>query len=126
VAHGVHVAPTHADRYLRQLPVFAAHSETFFFRVVATFLVAVFLTGFSLRGGRASGLLATAAGRSGRAVVDGSIFARNWPVYDAGCAATSSGVPVTRMGPPRWPPSGPRSTTQSAVLITSRLCSITT
>ena len=30
------------------------------------------------------------------------------------------------MRPPRWPPSGPRSITQSAVLITSRLCSITT
>ena len=28
--------------------------------------------------------------------------------------------------PPPSPPSGPRSTTQSAVLITSRLCSITT
>ena len=29
------------------------------------------------------------------------------------------------ISPPPSPPSGPRSTTQSAVLITSRLCSIT-
>src|SRR6185437_12970941 len=52
--------------------------------------------------------------------------ARKWPVCDAGVAATVSGVPATRMRPPPAPPSGPRSTTQSAVLITSRLCSITT
>src|SRR6185437_11227618 len=52
--------------------------------------------------------------------------ARKWPVCDAGVPATVSGVPATRMRPPPAPPSGPRSTTQSAVLITSRLCSITT
>src|SRR5690606_42027448 len=56
----------------------------------------------------------------------GSTLARKRPVCDPGLAATSSGVPVAMTCPPRWPPSGPRSTTQSAVLITSRLCSITT
>ena len=40
--------------------------------------------------------------------------------------AISSGVPVAMMRPPRSPPSGPRSMTQSAVLMTSRLCSMTT
>ena len=39
---------------------------------------------------------------------------------------TVSGVPETRISPPPLPPPGPRSTIQSAVLITSRLCSITT
>src|SRR5690348_1796952 len=55
-----------------------------------------------------------------------SMRARNCPVYECGVAATSSGVPVAMMRPPPAPPSGPRSTIQSAVLITSRLCSITT
>src|SRR5690606_36019203 len=126
VAHRVHVTPAHADRHAGQLFGFSAHQSVFFLLGVAAFLAADFFTGFSLRGGRASGLLATAAGCSGRAVVEGSILARNWPVYESGYAATSSGVPVTRIMPPRWPPSGPRSITQSAVLITSRLCSITT
>ena len=40
-------------------------------------------------------------------------------------AAISSGVPVATTSPPAWPPSGPRSITWSAVLITSRWCSIT-
>ena len=40
-------------------------------------------------------------------------------------AATCSGVPVAMTSPPPAPPSGPRSMTQSADLITSRLCSIT-
>ena len=40
-------------------------------------------------------------------------------------AATSSGVPSATTRPPRLPPSGPRSISQSAVLITSRLCSMT-
>ncbi len=40
-------------------------------------------------------------------------------------AATSSGVPAAITSPPRAPPSGPRSMTQSAVLMTSRLCSMT-
>src|SRR5262249_38808637 len=56
----------------------------------------------------------------------GNSSARNLPVYDALHAATSSGVPQAIKRPPLWPPSGPRSITQSAVLITSRLCSITT
>src|SRR5205085_7908763 len=51
--------------------------------------------------------------------------ARNLPVWEAGLAATCSGGPVTTTSPPASPPSGPRSITQSAVLITSRLCSIT-
>src|SRR5690606_18563104 len=54
------------------------------------------------------------------------VRARKRPVCDAGSRAISSGVPWPMIVPPRWPPSGPRSTTQSAVLITSRLCSITT
>ena len=40
-------------------------------------------------------------------------------------AAISSGVPVAVIRPPAAPPSGPRSISQSADLITSRLCSIT-
>ena len=40
-------------------------------------------------------------------------------------AAISSGVPVATMRPPPSPPSGPRSMIQSAVLMTSRLCSMT-
>src|SRR6185369_9546932 len=51
------------------------------------------------------------------------MFLRNLPVKLSGVRATSSGVPATRMRPPPSPPSGPRSTTQSAVLMTSRLCS---
>ena len=43
----------------------------------------------------------------------------------AGMLATSSGVPATTISPPPAPPSGPRSMIQSAVLITSRLCSTT-
>src|SRR5512138_1867314 len=38
----------------------------------------------------------------------------------------SSGVPQATISPPRSPPSGPRSMIQSAVLITSRLCSMMT
>src|SRR6478609_7776295 len=47
------------------------------------------------------------------------------PVAEPFLAATCSGVPSAMIRPPRAPPSGPRSTIQSAVLITSRLCSIT-
>src|SRR5262252_1601390 len=54
-----------------------------------------------------------------------SIGRRYWPVYDAGSRATCSGVPSATSCPPRSPPSGPRSISQSAVLSTSRLCSIT-
>ena len=42
------------------------------------------------------------------------------------CATTSSGVPAATTRPPPMPASGPRSMTQSAVLMTSRLCSTTT
>ena len=48
---------------------------------------------------------------------------QNCPVKLEGVAATSSGVPLAMILPPPSPPSGPRSTTQSAVLMTSRLCS---
>ena len=47
------------------------------------------------------------------------------PVYDPSTCATSSGVPTATISPPASPPSGPRSISQSACLITSRLCSIT-
>src|SRR5207244_8251933 len=50
---------------------------------------------------------------------------RYCPVYEAGLRPTSSGVPSATISPPSSPPSGPRSTIQSAVLMTSRLCSMT-
>ena len=50
---------------------------------------------------------------------------RYCPVCDALTAATSSGVPSATIRPPPSPPSGPRSMTQSAVRMTSRLCSMT-
>ncbi|CAM5568536.1 hypothetical protein SALBM135S_06796 [Streptomyces alboniger] len=53
------------------------------------------------------------------------ISRRNLPVWLAGTPATSSGVPSATTRPPPLPPSGPMSTTQSAVLMTSRLCSMT-
>jgi cytochrome c-type biogenesis protein CcmF len=43
----------------------------------------------------------------------------------ASTRATFSGVPSAMIRPPRWPPSGPRSMIQSALRITSRLCSMT-
>lgn len=55
-----------------------------------------------------------------------SICFRYRPVWLFFSAATSSGRPAAMTSPPLWPPSGPRSTIQSAVLKTSRLCSITT
>src|SRR5690606_826554 len=55
-----------------------------------------------------------------------SIVLRKRPVWLAFTLATSSGVPSAMISPPPSPPSGPRSMSQSAVLITSRLCSITT
>jgi hypothetical protein len=48
------------------------------------------------------------------------------PVTLAGFIASCSGVPVAIICPPPAPPSGPRSTIQSAVLMTSRLCSMIT
>src|SRR5690606_36276019 len=48
------------------------------------------------------------------------------PVCEAGVAWTCSVVPCTTSRPPPEPPSGPRSTIQSASAIRSRLCSITT
>jgi hypothetical protein len=51
---------------------------------------------------------------------------RKCPVWESGCVAICSGVPQAIRVPPWSPPSGPRSMIQSAVLITSRLCSMTT
>src|SRR6185312_12971151 len=55
----------------------------------------------------------------------GSTSRRYCPVNEPSTSATSSGVPVATISPPASPPSGPRSISQSACLITSRLCSIT-
>src|ERR1700744_870939 len=55
-----------------------------------------------------------------------SARARNLPVCDWALRATCSGVPVAMILPPWSPPSGPRSMSQSADLMTSRLCSMTT
>src|SRR5690606_36060685 len=52
--------------------------------------------------------------------------ARNGAVADPAARATTSGGPVATTFPPSSPPSGPRSITQSAHLMTSILCSITT
>ena len=53
------------------------------------------------------------------------MFFRYLPVCDFREVATFSGVPQDIIRPPFSPPSGPMSITQSAHLITSRLCSIT-
>ena len=63
--------------------------------------------------------------RAARPARRGSTRARYSPVAESGVAATCSGVPAATTWPPRAPPSGPRSMIQSAVLITSRLCSMT-
>ena len=55
-----------------------------------------------------------------------SALARIRPVEDSATPATVSGVPSAMTRPPASPPSGPRSMIQSAVLITSMLCSMTT
>src|SRR5258708_35015759 len=53
-----------------------------------------------------------------------STLAKYWPVYDLFTLATSSGAHTAITSPPLLPPSGPRSITQSAYLITSTLCAI--
>src|SRR6266446_4079897 len=53
------------------------------------------------------------------------IGARYCPVKLREHLAISSGVPCTTISPPASPPSGPKSIIQSAVLMTSRLCSMT-
>ncbi len=58
-------------------------------------------------------------------VVPSRISARKRPVWLASTRATCSGVPCATTLPPPEPPSGPMSTTQSALLMTSRLCSMT-
>src|SRR5579859_1216721 len=50
---------------------------------------------------------------------------RKRPVCERRLRATSSGVPSATMVPPPSPPSGPRSMSQSASAIRSRLCSMT-
>src|SRR5439155_5345576 len=50
---------------------------------------------------------------------------RNRPVCERLFCATSSGVPAATICPPPSPPSGPRSISQSASAIKSRLCSMT-
>src|SRR4051812_3710889 len=55
-----------------------------------------------------------------------STRARYFPVYEPGSLAIASGGPTPTILPPRFPPSGPRSITQSAVLMTSMLCAMTT
>ena len=52
--------------------------------------------------------------------------ARYFPVCDAGQPGSSPGGPVNRILPPRPPPSGPISITQSAAAISSRRCFTTT
>ena len=51
---------------------------------------------------------------------------RGRPVWLSGAAAMAPGGPMATTRPPASPPSGPRSMTQSAEAITSRLCSMTT
>ena len=48
------------------------------------------------------------------------------PVTEQGLFIISSGVPSAIISPPSFPPSGPRSMTQSDSSITSSWCSITT
>ena len=49
---------------------------------------------------------------------------KNFPVCESLTWATCSGVPDATKNPPSSPPSGPMSMIQSAILITSRLCSM--
>src|SRR5690348_17517978 len=77
---------------------------------------------FRERGGRL-GFVSTTCGLTDARSSSGF---RYWPVKLAFVSATVSGVPSTTIRPPFTPPPGPRSITQSAVLMTSRLCSITT
>ena len=65
------------------------------------------------------------AHRSPRATGAQRMSRRKRPVWLASSEAMCSGVPSPTIVPPPLPPFGPRSITQSAVLITSRLCSIT-
>ena len=44
----------------------------------------------------------------------GSTVRSQWPVWEPGAAATSSGRPIATISPPPEPASGPRSITQSA------------
>src|SRR5207302_8562810 len=64
------------------------------------------------RAGTGAGYAAAAA------FFPGSTWRRYCPVNDSSTSATSSGVPVAITSPPASPPSGPRSISQSACLIT--------
>src|SRR3990170_9049293 len=68
---------------------------------------------------------AQGSAQAAAAVGSASTPRRYCPVDDSSTSATSSGVPVAITSPPSSPPPGPRSTIQSACLMTSRLCSIT-
>src|SRR5581483_4482162 len=74
---------------------------------------------------RFAGLRAFVAFAAGAGLAIPRTSARNRPVWDSGDLATTSGGPSATTRPPPSPPSGPRSTIQSAVLMTSRLCSMT-
>jgi hypothetical protein len=65
------------------------------------------------------------AGSLARTLSPNNLF-KYFPVKLAAFAANSSGVPTPTTVPPPLPPSGPISISQSAVLITSRLCSMMT
>src|SRR5208283_202823 len=76
-----------------------------------------------------SALWAAAFGSNSGRSAKGPVASRPWrnlAVWLRGFRATSSGGPSATSSPPPAPASGPRSRTQSAVLITSRLCSMTT
>lgn len=64
------------------------------------------------------------AGRQASPSASFSLSRRKCPVRLSGQSATWRGVPQTTSSPPLSPPSGPRSITWSAHLITSRLCSM--
>ena len=81
----------------------------------AAFFAAVAATRFC-GAGTAASLTA-----SGLRIVAQELARCGWP----GSPATCSGVPSATTRPPPLPPSGPMSMTQSAVLMTSRLCSMT-
>src|SRR5439155_11991650 len=65
-------------------------------------------------------------GNGGGGIHGSSTSRRASPVCDPRARLTASGVPAATTVPPWSPPSGPRSISQSALLITSRWCSITT
>ena len=63
--------------------------------------------------------------RPGVRALRSSTGPRNRPVWLSATSRPARACPRRRSVPPPSPPSGPRSMIQSAVLITSRLCSMT-